>query len=81
MIHLYITIKVGFYIENVKGMIFDFFFKSTITLYNAPSIMTTMHRREQTIYLQLVIIIKKVTYLHINKIENCLVVHIVGLDL
>ena len=42
-----------------------------------------MHRREQTIYLQLINNIKKkhkkVTYLHLYKMENCLV--IVGLDL
>jgi hypothetical protein len=69
---------VGFYIENVKGTIF---LKSTFTLYNAVNCDNYMHRREQIIYLQLVMIIQKVTYLHIFKIENCLVVHIVGLDL
>jgi hypothetical protein len=48
------------------------------TYYHAPSIVTTMHRREQTIYLQLINNKKKekkVTYegcpyLHIYKIEN-----------
>ena len=29
-------------------------YKSTSTLYNVPSIVTTMHQREQTIYLQLI---------------------------
>ena len=28
--------------------------ESTSTSYDAPSIMTTIHRREQTIYLQLI---------------------------
>ena len=47
---------------------------STSTLCNAPSIVTTMHRREHTIYLQLInkkLFEKKITYLHIYKIENC----------
>ena len=56
---------------------------STLHNINAPSIVTTMHPREQTIYLQLINKLKrerkKVTYLHIYKMENCLVV--VGLDL
>ena len=55
---------------------------STSTSYDAPSIVTTMHRLEQTIYLQLINnknIYKKVTYLHIYKMENCL--DVVSLDL
>jgi hypothetical protein len=55
---------------------------TTSTSYDAPSIVTTMHRREQTIYLQLINnkkIYKKVTYLHIYKMENSL--DVVGLDL
>ena len=41
----------------------------------------TMHRREQTIYLQLINNKKrkKTSYLHIYTIENCL--DVVGLDL
>jgi hypothetical protein len=52
----------------------SFTITSTSTLYNAPSIVTTMHRREHTIYLQLInkkLFEKKITYLHIYKIENC----------
>ena len=59
---------------------------STSTSYDAPSIVTTMHPREQTIYLHLInkqtkILkkIKKVTNLHIYRMENCL--DVVGLDL
>ena len=51
--------------------------------YNDPSIIvTTMHRREQTTYLQFINKKKrktKVTYLRIYKMENCL--DVVGLDL
>ena len=53
--------------------------------YDAPSIATTIHRRKQTIYLQLIKkqtnkrVNKKVTYLHIYRMENCL--DVVGLDL
>ena len=49
--------------------------------YDDPSILTTMHWHEQTIYLQSINNKKdkKVTYLHIYKVENCL--DVVGLDL
>jgi hypothetical protein len=53
--------------------------QSTSTLYSAPSIVTTMHRREQTIYLQLINKKKLKKRIYIYKIEICLVV--VGLDL
>ena len=50
--------------------------ESTSTSYDAPSIMTNIHPREQTIYLQLINNNrkrkKKVTYLRIYKMENCL---------
>ena len=43
---------------------------STSTLYNAPSIVTTMHRHEQTIYLQL--INKKDTWCDIENVSSIL---------
>ena len=55
---------------------------SISTSYDAPSVVTTIHRREQTIYLQLINKQKerkKLTYLHIYKMENCL--DVVGFDL
>ena len=60
--------------QDVVGSI-----QSTSTLYSAPSIVTTMHRREQTIYLQLINKKNLKKRIYIYKIENCLVV--VGLDL
>ena len=53
---------------------------TTSTSYDAPSIVTTMHRHGQITYYNLSIKkVKKVTYLHIYKMENCL--DVVGLDL
>ena len=60
------------------------------TLYDAPSIVTTMHRREQTIYLQLINKQSKqknskkkglriYIYKRIYRMENCF--DVVGLDL
>ena len=44
-------------------------------LHQRDTNVTTMHRREQTIYLQLINKqkkeLKKVTYLHIYRMENC----------
>ena len=58
------------YVASFNDVCSSTFCTSTCTLYNAPSIVTTMHQHEQTIYLQL--INKK------NNNKNCLVV---GLNL
>jgi hypothetical protein len=83
---LHNSLRYGFawLVEAVKQKVL-FSIISTSTSYDAPSIVMTMHRREQAIYFQLINKQKrerkKVTYLHIHvyKMENCL--DVVGLDL
>jgi hypothetical protein len=62
-----------FVVNTLLFFLFFFFSTSfTSTSYDAPSILTTMHRREQTIFLQLINNKKekKVTYLQQIDIAN-----------